>query len=126
LTTLYLAGAKNTDSWCTRNENLQRAFALDVLMVPSSSINVTADGEHLICSGFSLGEPVRLGNFEFIADYFCGLSLSPRRGDAGTAFMGSIRNGASTPRWAMIEDSAKEFLMVSSGEESFTPPPPLS
>jgi hypothetical protein len=92
-------------------------------MVPSSSINVTADGEHLICSGFSLGEPVRLGNFEFIADYFCGLSLSPRRGDAGTAFMGSIRNGASTPRWAMIEDSAKEFLMVSSGEESFTPPP---
>jgi hypothetical protein len=47
-------------------------------MVPSSTIIVTADGERLTCGGFSFSETIRLGNFEFIADYFGGLSLSPR------------------------------------------------
>jgi hypothetical protein len=59
---------------------LQRAFPLDILMVPSSAIVVAIDGEHLTCGGFSLGETVHLGNFEFITDYFDGLRLSPRRG----------------------------------------------
>jgi hypothetical protein len=36
-------------------------------MVPSS---VIADGEHLMCGGFSLSETICLGNFEFIANYF--------------------------------------------------------
>jgi hypothetical protein len=93
-------------------------------MVPSFVITVAADGEQLTCGGFSLSETVRLGNFEFIADYFDGLSLSPRRGDAGTAFMGSTQSGAPTPRWAMIEDSVEEFLMVSSREGSFGHPSP--
>jgi hypothetical protein len=48
-------------------------------MVPSSAITVSADGEHLTCGGFSLGETVHLGSFDFIADYFDGLNLSPRR-----------------------------------------------
>jgi hypothetical protein len=64
-------------------------------MVPSSSIAFVADGERLMCGGF-LGEPIRLGNFKFIADYFGSLSLSPRRGDEGTAFVGSTRSRAST------------------------------
>jgi hypothetical protein len=51
-------------------------FPQGVVMVPSSSITVAIDGEHLMCSGLSLGEPVRLGNFEFMIDYFDGLSLS--------------------------------------------------
>jgi hypothetical protein len=42
-------------------------FPLEVLMVPSS---VIADGEHLMCGGFSLSETICLGNFEFIANYF--------------------------------------------------------
>jgi hypothetical protein len=67
-------------------------------MVPSSSIIITADGEHLTCGGFSLDEIVSLGNFKFITDHFGGLSLSPRRGDEGAAFMGSTHGGASTPR----------------------------
>jgi hypothetical protein len=45
---------------------LQRALSLDVPMVPSPVIAVTADGERLTCGGFSLDETVRLGNFEFI------------------------------------------------------------
>jgi hypothetical protein len=51
----------------------------------------------LTCGGFSLGETVRLGNFEFITDYFSGLSLSPRIGDTGVTFMGSTHSGTSTP-----------------------------
>jgi hypothetical protein len=81
-----------------RKGDLQRIFPLDVLMVPSSAIAITADGERLSCGGFSLGETIRLGNFEFIADYFGGLSLSPKRGDSGTAFIDSNRSGVSTLR----------------------------
>jgi hypothetical protein len=77
LTTLYLTGAKLTDSWCARMGDLQRATLLDVSMVPSSSIAIIADGECLACGGFSFGEPILLGNFEFIVDYFSGLSPSP-------------------------------------------------
>jgi hypothetical protein len=66
-------------------------------MVPSSSIVIAADSKSLTCGGFSLGEPVCLGNFEFIADSFSGLSLSPRRGDEGAAFVGPTHSGASTP-----------------------------
>jgi hypothetical protein len=46
-------------------------------MVPSSVITSAADGECLTCGGFSLGEPIHLGNFEFITAYFGGLSLCP-------------------------------------------------
>jgi hypothetical protein len=88
-------------------------------MVPSSAITITADDECLTCCGFSLGETVRLGNFKIIADYFSGLSPSPKRADAGAAFMGSTNSGAPTPWWSTIEDSTKEFLMASSGEGSF-------
>jgi hypothetical protein len=91
-------------------------FRQAVLMVPSSSITNAADAEHLTCGRFSLGEPVCLGNFEFIADYFGGLSLSLRRSDEGAIFVGSTRSGASTLQQAMIEDSAKEYLTASSGE----------
>jgi hypothetical protein len=124
LTTLYLTGAENTDSWCAMKGDLQCAFPVDLPMVPSSTIAITASGEHLTCGGFSFGETVHLRNFEFIADYFSGLSLSPGMGDEGAAFMGSTRSGASTSWWAMIEDSAEEFLTASSGEGCFSLPSP--
>jgi hypothetical protein len=50
-----LASAENIDSWCARMGDLRHAFPLDVLMVPSSALVVTADGECLSCGGFSLG-----------------------------------------------------------------------
>jgi hypothetical protein len=93
-------------------------------MVPSSSITITADGEHQVCSRLSLGETIHLGNFEFIADYFGSLSLSPRRGDKGATFVGSTHYGACTPQWGMIEDSIEEFLTPSCGEGSFGHPSP--
>jgi hypothetical protein len=98
LTALYLTDAKNIDSWRDRKGDLQRAFPLDVLMVPSSTLAITTDGEHLMCDDFSLGETVHIGSFEFIADYFGGLSLSPRRSDLGASFMGSTRSRSPSPR----------------------------
>jgi hypothetical protein len=84
-------------------------------MDSSSVLNFSANGERLMCGGFSLGETVCLRSFEFIADYFDGLSLSPKRGDSGTAFMGSTRSGPPSLWWAMIEDSNEEFHTASSG-----------
>jgi hypothetical protein len=85
-------------------------------MVPSSSIVVATECEHLTYSGFSLAEPVRLRNFEFIANYFSGLSLSPRRSDEGAVSVGSTHSGASTLQWGTIKGSAKGYLMASSKE----------
>jgi hypothetical protein len=120
LTTLYLAGAKNTDSWRAKKGDLQHATPLDVPMVPSSSIVITTDGEHLACGGFSLSDPVHLGNFQFITNYISGPSLSPMRGNEGTIVVGSTHSEASTPQRATIEDSTEEFFTVSSEEGSFS------
>jgi hypothetical protein len=95
---------------------LQHAFPLNVSIVPSSVITVATDGERLTCGGSSLGELVHLGNFEFIIDYFDGVSLSPRRGDSGVAFIGSTHSGTPSPRRAMIGDSTEEFNTTSDGE----------
>jgi hypothetical protein len=76
LTTLYLAGAKNTDNWRARKGDLHRAFPLEVSMVPSSTLATAAFGEHLLCDGFSPGETICFGNLEFITDRFGSLSLS--------------------------------------------------
>jgi hypothetical protein len=100
------------------------AFPLDILIFPLSVITIAADDKRLMCGGFSLGETVHFVNFEFITDYFGGLSLSPRRGDSGAAFMGSTRSGTPSPWWAMIEDPAEEFFTASSGEGCFGLPSP--
>jgi hypothetical protein len=94
------------------------------MMVPSYASAVTADGEHLTCGGFSLRETIHLENVKFITDYFGGLSLSPRRSDSGTAFMGSTCSGVSSLWWAKIEDSAEEFFTVSSRDGGFDLPSP--
>jgi hypothetical protein len=116
---MYLAGAKNTDSWRTRKGDLLRAFPLDVSIASSSVITVAADVERLSCDGFSLSETVHLGNFEFITVTFSGLSLSSRRGDSGTTFMGSTRSGVPSLWQAMTKDSAEEFLTASSRGRGF-------
>jgi hypothetical protein len=74
-------------------------------MVPSSMITVDVDGERLTCGGFSLCETIHLENFKFIIDYFSYLSRSPRRGDPGSAIMGSTCSGTPSPWRTMIEDS---------------------
>jgi hypothetical protein len=86
----------------------------------------TANGERLTCGDFSLGETILLGSFEFIADYFGGLRLSPRRGHLGAAFMGSTHSESPSLWWVMIEDSTEEFLTTSSSDRGFGLPSPRS
>jgi hypothetical protein len=81
-------------------------------MVCSSALAVSTNSKHLIYSGFSLSETICLAIFVFIADYFDGLSLSPRRSYSGTALMCSTHSRPSSPGWAMIENSTEEFHMV--------------
>jgi hypothetical protein len=124
LITLYLVGVKNTDSWRATKRDLQRAFSLDVSMDPSSPLTISTNGECFTCSGFSLGETGCLGSLEFIIDCFGSLSLSPRRSDSDTPFMGSTHSGSPSPLRAMIEDSTDEFHMASSGEAASGLPTP--
>jgi hypothetical protein len=93
LSSLYLAGVKNTYSWYPRKGGLKRVFTFDIPMVPSSTLTVSTDGERLTCGGFSLREIVYFGSLEFIIDCFGSLSLSPRRSDSDTTIMGSTRSG---------------------------------
>jgi hypothetical protein len=81
-------------------------------MVHTSTLAVTTDVECLTCSGFSLSETVRFGSLEFIADYFGGLSLSPKGSNLGAVFMGTTHSG-SPSLWAMIKDSTVEFYTAS-------------
>jgi hypothetical protein len=98
LITKFLPVQKSNDGWCTKKGDLQHAFPLNIPMVLSSAITIATDGEHLTCGGFSLSETVHLENFEFITDYFDGLSLSCGRGNASPAFMSPTHSGASTLR----------------------------
>jgi hypothetical protein len=63
-------------------------------MVHSSKLTVTAEGEHLTYSGFSLGETVHFGSLEFITDYFNCLSHSPKGSNSGTIFVGLTHSGS--------------------------------
>jgi hypothetical protein len=93
LTTLSLTGAENIDSWHVRLGDLQHAFPLDILMVPTSAVTFTTNDERLTCGDFSLGKTVHLWNLEFIVDYFSSLSLSPRRGNSGAASWAQLAVG---------------------------------
>jgi hypothetical protein len=50
LTTLLFTSAKSTDSWHARKGDLQCDFPRDILMVYSSVLTVSTDGECLMCS----------------------------------------------------------------------------
>jgi hypothetical protein len=89
-------------------------------MVHSSMLAVT-DGEHLTCSGFSLGETVNFESLQFIIDCFDRLSLSPRGSNSGVVFIGMTHRGSSSLR-TILEDSTDEFYMTSSRKGSSSNP----
>jgi hypothetical protein len=93
LTTLYLAGAKNSNTWLARKGELQHAFPIDVPMLPPSMLTIAADGECLSCDIFSLGETIGFGNLEFITNRFGGISLSAMAGSSSAAIIGSTHRG---------------------------------
>jgi hypothetical protein len=80
LTTIYLTVAKNTYSWCVRKGDLQRAFPLDVLMVPSPKLSFIANGNHPTSIILPPGSTIHFGCLELTTDRLACLSLSPRSG----------------------------------------------
>jgi hypothetical protein len=90
---------------------------LDVLIVHSSTLVVSTNGERLRCGGFSISETIHFGSLEFIVDCLGDLRLSPKGSNPSVVFVSTTRSG-SLSLWAMIEDSVEEFYMPSSGEGS--------
>jgi hypothetical protein len=103
---------------------LQRAFPLDIPMVPSSALVIAADGERLSCDVFYLSETIHFGSLEFSTDHFGGLILFAMGDSSSAAVMGSTRVGPSSPLWAMTGDSVEEFHMASDGEGRIDLPSP--
>jgi hypothetical protein len=102
--------------WCRKHRELAcqkggfvACFSLNISMVQSSTLVITADGKHLTCGGFTLGEIIRFGSLEFIADNFRSLSLSPKGNDSGADFRG-MAHGGSLSLHTILEDSADELL----------------
>jgi hypothetical protein len=119
-----LAGAENTDSWRVRKEDSQRAFSLDVLMVPSSTLTIATDRECLSYGALSLSETIHFGSLQFIVDRFGGLSLSPMGEGSDAIVIGSACSGPPSPLRAMMGDSVEEVQMASDGEGRIDFPSP--
>jgi hypothetical protein len=103
---------------------LQRAFPLDILMVPSSVLIVAADGECLLCGGFSLSKTICFWSLEFIANCFGGLSVSPMGDDSDAIVMDSTHGGPPSSLRAMMGNSTEEFHTASDGEGRLNLPSP--
>jgi hypothetical protein len=69
-------------------------FPLNISLVHSSALVVYTDGKHLTCGGFTLGETIRFGGIEFIADCFGSLSHSHKGNDSDTIFVGMTHKGS--------------------------------
>jgi hypothetical protein len=109
---------------------------MNILMVHSSTLTITIDGEHLTCGGFSLNETVCSRSLEVIIDCFGSVSLSPKKNDSGIIFVGETCGGLPSLR-TILEDTTNEFYMTPSGEGSSslsvsqrhsmgTPPAPIT
>jgi hypothetical protein len=98
LTTLFLLVQKTSRVGVPGRGICSALFHLDIPMIPPTAITIAADGERLTYGGFSLDETVHFGCFEFIANYFGGLSLCPMMGDSGATFMVSTHSGAASLR----------------------------
>jgi hypothetical protein len=121
---MYLTNVKNNDSWHARKGDLQRAFHLNIPMVPASVLAVAVNGEGLSCDVFSLGETIHFGRLNFITDRFHGGSLSPMGDGSSAAIMDSTRGGTLSQLRAMLGDSVEEFHMASDGEGRIDLPSP--
>jgi hypothetical protein len=102
-----LAGATNTDSWCSRKGDLQRAFPLHVPMVPSPKLSFIANGNNLTGIGLTLGSTNRFGSMEFTA-CLGHQSLSPYEWDSSAIFIGMVNSGSPSLHTALEESFGKD------------------
>jgi hypothetical protein len=115
-----LAGAENTDSWCVRKGDLQRAILLDVLMVPSQKLSFVANDNNPTNIGLTLGSIIYFGSLEFTTDR---LSLSPVEGDSSAIFIGMVHSGMPSLHTTLEETSDKDDATSGTGGSSESPGP---
>jgi hypothetical protein len=115
-----LAGAENTDSWCVRKGDLQRAILLDVLMVPSQKLSFVANDNNPTNIGLTLGSIIYFGSLEFTTDR---MSLSPVEGDSSAIFIGMVHSGMPSLHTTLEETSDKDDATSGTGGSSESPGP---
>jgi hypothetical protein len=76
LTTLYLTGAKTTDSWRVRKGEFAVCFSSGRFDGPSPKLSFIANDNNPIGVGLALCSSIHFGSLEFNADRFHHLSLS--------------------------------------------------
>jgi hypothetical protein len=113
-----IAGVENTDSWPARKGDLQCAFPLDVLMVPSLKLFFLANINNLTGVVLTPGSTIHFGTI----DYLDHLSLSPQEGDSSAIFVGTVHHGMpslhTTLEETFDEDSTASGTEGSSGSPS--------
>jgi hypothetical protein len=118
LTTMYLAGAKNTDSWHTWKGDLQHAFPLDVMMVSSPKLSFIPHGNHLTSVSLALVSTIHFGSLDFTTDRLVHLSLSRQEWDSSTVFIGMVPNGSQSFHTTLEESSDKDSAALGTGVSS--------
>jgi hypothetical protein len=118
-----LAGVENTDSWPSRNWDLQCAFPIDVLMVPSPKLFFLANINNLTNLDLALGSTIDFGSLEFTADSLGRPSLSPQEGDSSTIFIGMVHNGMPSLHTS-LEETFDEDNAATRAEGSSRSPGP--
>jgi hypothetical protein len=123
LTTLYLVGAKNTNSWCARKGDLHHDFPLDILLVPSLKLSFIANGNHPIGVSLTPGSAICFGSLEFTTDHLSHLSFSPQEWDSSVVFVGMVHNGSPSLH-TTLKESSDEYGAALGAWESFGSPNP--
>jgi hypothetical protein len=106
LTTLYLTGAKNTDSWHARKGDLQSTFPLDVPMVTSPKLSFIANTNNPTGDGLAPSKTIRFGSLEFTIDHLGHVSLSPEERDSSAIFIGMVHSGSPSLHTILVDSSA--------------------
>jgi hypothetical protein len=122
LTTLYLGGAKNTDSWHAKKGELQHAFPQAVPMVPSKLSFIT-NSNNPTGVGLALGSTIHFSSLEFITNHFGHLSLYPQGMDSDAIFVGMICSRSPSPHIAPKESSGEVGATSSTGGSLRSPSP---
>jgi hypothetical protein len=102
---------------------LQRAFPLDILMVPLPKLSFVANGNNPTGVGLALGSTIHFGSPEFTADRLGRLSLSPQEWNSCAIFEGMVHIRSSSLCTALEESSDEDSTASGIGGSSGSPGP---